>query len=176
MAARAGVATGRKKPGFYLPARGHRLMRTLLCLVLVTLLSGCASVPTHVAVLDPSRRFEPTQNVVVLLRPPERRHVEIAKLESRGAIGEPETALIEDAREKAKALGAHAIVTLETLTQYHPPITVWDPWPPPYPWYRDRWTGMRFWPYGPGFPFGEERVLPGGNVLTLRAVAIRFED
>lgn len=152
-------------------------MRTLLvCLVLAVVLSGCASVSTHVAVLDPSRRFEPTQNVIVLLRPPERPFVEIAKLESRGAIGEPETALIEDAREKAKALGAHALVTLETLTHYQPPIAVWEPWPPGYPWYRDRFSRMHFWPYGPGFPFGEERVLPGGNVLTLRSVAIRFQD
>jgi hypothetical protein len=151
------------------------LLATLACLLA---LGGCASVTTHVVVLDPTARYEPTKDVLVLLRPPERPYVEIAKLESKGIIGEVEAVLIEDARDKAKALGADAIITLETLSEWHPPVSVWDPWPLELPWYRDRWARQRFWySYGPPFPYmyPEYRVLPGGNTLTLRALAIRFK-
>jgi len=154
-------------------------MRTsFIALVCALALAGCATVTTHVVVLDPAARYEPTKSVQVLLRPPERPHVEIAKIESKGAIGEVEAVLIEDAREKAKALGADAIVTLETISEWHPPTEVLDPWPwPPYlPWYRDRWYGTPFWGwYGPPSPYPETRVIPGGTVLTLRALAIKFK-
>lgn len=142
------------------------------CLCL--LLAGCAST-TSVVMLDPSRQYAPTQSVTILLKPPTRPYVEIAKLESKGQPGEPETEVLEDTRERAQKLGAHAIVVQETTRHYQPPVVVEDPWPPQWLWYYDRWYGYRYWFHPPAFPYyPAARVFPGGQVYIVRSIAIRF--
>lgn len=131
---------------------------------------------THVVVLDPTRQYPETQNVAILLKPPSQPYLELAKLESRGVAGEPETALLEDARTQAKKLGANAIIVLETTSTYQPPVVIYDPWPPLLPWYQDRWRGYRYGYFPPPFPYAyEPRIWPGGNAYTVRALAIRFK-
>ncbi len=147
----------------------------LALLALMLLAAGCSTM-TSVVLLDPTKQYPPTQAVIILLKPPAEPYIEIAKLESRGIVGEPETALLEDAREKAAKLGADAIIVTETSSVYQPPVIFYDPWPPYLPWYQDRWHGYRYWYFPPPFPYPlEPMTFPGGNAYTVRALAIKYK-
>lgn len=146
-----------------------RIAAILLCLGL----AACATT-TSVVMLDPAKKFPPTESVQILLKPPERPYVEIAKLESRGVAGEPETSVLEDARERARQLGADAIIVQESASVYHPPVVMYDPWPPYLPWYYDRWYGYPYW-YPSPFMYGPSAyTVPGGRAYTVRSIAIKF--
>ena len=134
------------------------------------LISGCAAVSTRVVHLDPSRTFAPSQRVEILLEKPRRPYVEIALLESRGAAGGGEAELLKDAREKARALGADAIVRLEIEKTIQPPTTIYDPPYSPF------FFGHPFHRYPYFYPpyYGEYRVIGGGTVYTLKTLAIRY--
>ncbi|RPI46244.1 MAG: hypothetical protein EHM59_07970 [Betaproteobacteria bacterium] len=153
------------------------MRRLIVCLALV--LAGCAPT-TSVVLLDPTQKYPPTQSVQILLKPPSAPYIEIAKLESKGAIGEPEPAVFEDARERARELGADAIIVVESTQHYEPPVIVYDPWPPYLPWYHDRWHGYRFWDYPAPFPYAYywpvPHTFPGGNVYTVRSIAIKYRE
>jgi hypothetical protein len=138
-----------------------------IALGLVLLLSSCASVTTKVVELDPAHKYPPTQNVEVLLQKPSRPHVEIALIESEGTS---EADMLNDAREKARALGADAVVKLETERVYHPPVAVYDPWYDPFYWgyYRPRF-------YPPLYhPWGAYQVVGGYYSYKTKAVAIKY--
>lgn len=146
-------------------------MTTLRCLVLaMTLaLAACATVSTQVVELNPAQKHPPTQSVEVLLQKPTRPHVDIALIESRGGS---EAEMLNDAREKAKALGADAIVKLETERIYHEPVAIYDPWFDPFYWgsYRHR-------PFPPfPHPWGPHRYVGGGYSYLLKSLAIRYGD
>ena len=133
------------------------------------LLSACASVSTQVVPLNPAQVYPPTQFVEVLLEKPARPYVEIAMLESRGGS---EADLLNDARDKARALGADAIVRIETERHYQHPVALYDPWGDPFYWgpYRHRYH-----PFGPwGHPWGPYRVIPGGYHYVLKAMAVKY--
>ena len=150
-------------------------MRVWLLLFVLSL-AGCAA-RTSIVLLDQTKRYAATSTVEVLLKPPTRPYVEIAKLESKGLIGEAEPVVIEDARKRAGEIGAHALILMETSAVYEPPIVMYDPWPPYLPWYQDRWRSYRFWYYPPPLAYTvEPYTLPGGNVYTVRAIAIRYRD
>jgi hypothetical protein len=141
---------------------------------LVTLLCGCAAT-TSIVLLDPAKHYPPSASVEILLKPPERPYVEIAKLESQGLIGEPEPALLENARAKAAEIGADALIVVETSSVYQPPVIVHEPWPPYLPWYQDRWHGYRYWYFPSPFAYpAEPLTLPGGNAYTVRSIAIKY--
>jgi hypothetical protein len=144
--------------------------------LLVLLLAGCATT-TSVVLLDPAKKYPPTEAVQVLLKPPARSYVEIAKLESKGVVGEPEPAVIEDARTRAAALGADAIIIVDAIRDYQPPVVMYEPWPPYLPWYHDRWRAYPFGFYSPPFQYVPQvHTLPGGNVYTVRSLAIKFSS
>ena len=103
-------------------------MHALLLAASLLLLSACATT-TSVVLLDPTKQYSPTQSVEILLKPPSKPYVEIAKLEAKGSAGQPETELLEDLREKARQIGADAIIVVDTSSVYHPPVIVYDPWP-----------------------------------------------
>ena len=147
-------------------------MKTLIAIVAIVL-AGCAPT-TSVVLLDPARQYAPSAGVEILLKAPERPYLEIAKLESSGVIGEPEPALLEDARKRAQEIGADAIIVIQSTSVYQPPVIVYEPWPAYLPWYHDRWRGYRYWYYPPPFAYPEVMALPGGNVHTVRAIAIRY--
>jgi hypothetical protein len=149
-------------------------MRALSILCLILLLAGCATT-TSVVLLDPATAYPPTTSVAILLKPPTQPYVEIAKLQSKGLPDEPETAVLEDARERAKQIGAHAIIVQETTSHYQPPVIIDYLWPPQLPWYHDRWFGYRYWFHPPPFAYyPADHVLPGGQVYGVRSIAIRF--
>ena len=135
------------------------------------LLSGCAAVSTRVVPLDPSLTLAPTERVEILLEKPRRPYTQLALLESRGIAGGSESELLEDAREKARTLGADAIVRLELEKTVLPPVVVYDP--PFAPFYYG-YPFRRFPHFHPPY-FGEYRVLGGGTVYTLKTLAIKYE-
>ena len=154
-------------------------MRKLLSVLPTALiaLAGCATVTTHITLLDPAHSYAPTQNVVLLLDYPPRPHIKIALIEAQGMAGGSEAELLLDARKKAQALGADAMVRVEVTSVYQPPVRVYDPW---YgnPFYsRYRYPSRAFYPYpyfyGP-YPYGDYVWMGGGNVQTLKAVAIKY--
>ena len=139
------------------------------------LLGACATVSTRVVPLNPAQVFPPTQSVEILLQKPARPHIELAMIESRGGS---EAELLDDAREKARLLGADALVRTDTERRYHPPITMYDPWYDPFYFgpYPHRYWGP-WGPWGPwDYPWGPYRVIPGGYEYTLKAIAIRYSD
>jgi hypothetical protein len=145
----------------------------ILFLTLALALAGCGTT-TSVVRLDPKAQYAPSESVQILLKAPEKPYVEIAKLESRGVIGETEPSVLEDARERARVLGADALIVLDVDRNYQPPVVTYDPWPPFLPWYYDRWHG-RYWPYPSPFLYGwDTHTFPGGTVYTVRSLAIRY--
>ncbi|HUL41987.1 MAG TPA: hypothetical protein VLV32_08815 [Burkholderiales bacterium] len=140
-------------------------------------LAGCASVTSQVTVFDPTRHYAPTQNVVILLRFPQRPHTNIGLIEAKGTVGGSESELLEVAREKARALGADALVRLDVTSVYEPPLPVFYPgYGGPFLWCPGYRYGPYYYPpyaYGP-YPLGSYGWTEGGNVQTLKAVAIKY--
>ncbi|HET7596662.1 MAG TPA: hypothetical protein VFK15_07000 [Burkholderiales bacterium] len=142
----------------------------LLAACCVLLLAACATVSTEVVSLAPELKLPPSQNVEILFEKPARPYREIALLETRGLIGDTEVQLWQDARAKAQALGADALIRLELDKTVQAPMVVYDPlfYGPYYPsWYPHPF----FYPYA----YPEYRVIPGGPVYTLKSVAIKYD-
>ena len=141
--------------------------------------AGCAAVSTDITVLDPAQKFPPTENVAILFDYPPQPYVKIALIEARGGVGGSESALLDEARKRARALGADAVVRLEVTAAYHPPVRVYDPAYANmfYPYYRYPYRSFYYPPYSYApFPYDGYRWVGGGDVQTLKAVAIRYTD
>lgn len=131
---------------------------------------GCSAVSTRIVPLDPALTFAPSQRVEILLEKPPRQYTQIALLESRGMVGGGESELLEDAREKARALGADAIIRLEVEKTVQQPVAIYDPiYSPFFPHYSLYRYPYFFPPY-----YGGYRVIGGGTLYTLRALAIKY--
>ncbi len=134
---------------------------------------------TQVTVLDPAQKFVPTQNVAILMEVPARPHTKIALIEVEGTIGGSEGVLLEEARKRAQALGADAVVRTELTSVYYPPVRVYDPWyGDPFYWhFRYSQRPYYFYPHGYGpYPYADYRWIGGGSAPTLKAMAIRYLD
>lgn len=85
------------------------LLKKLLssCLVVIVV-AGCAT--TTMVMVDETLKFPPTSNVEILQSPPDRPYKVIAILETRGTGDHTLPDLIESMREKAKEIGADAIL------------------------------------------------------------------
>lgn len=146
-----------------------RFLTPLLALAL----AACTTVSTQVVKLDPAREHAPTTQVEVLLAKPARAHVEIALLES---LGGSEAEILNDAREKARALGADAIIRIETERRHHPAVAVYDPWLDPF--FHGNFRRRPFppvphpWAPGPWVPY---RIVGERYSYVLKSVAIRYE-
>jgi hypothetical protein len=154
----------------------------LILALTATALAGCASVTTEITVLDPAHKFAPTEYVMLLLDYPPKPYVKIALIEAQGIVGGTEAALLEEARKRGAALGADAIVRQEVTAFYQPPVLVYDPAYANmfYPRYRYPYRSFYYpyaypYAYAP-FPYDGYRWVGGGEVQTLKAVAIRFTD
>lgn len=149
----------------------------LLSVLAAATLAGCASVATEVTLFDPAQKFGPTEHAVILLEYPKQPHVKIALIEAQGSLGGSEAAVLEEARKRAQALGADAVVRLEVQEIYQPPVRVYDPAYPSMFSSRYRYPYRSF--YGPPYafapyPYDSYRWIGGGNVQSLKAVAIKF--
>jgi hypothetical protein len=147
----------------------HMHTLRLIVVSIAFALAACASVSTQVVEFKPAQKYPPTQYVEVLLEKPTRPHLEIALIESRGGS---EAEMLNDARRKAGALGADAIVKLETERLYHEPVAVYDPWYDPFYWgyYRHPAFGPIMHPWGP------YRMVGGGYTYVLKALAVKYGD
>lgn len=146
-----------------------RSIRHATALLNIALTAACASVSTQVVPLGPTLHLAPSAGVEILLEKPNRPYREIALLESQGMVGDTEADLWQDAREKAQAIGADALVRLEVYRTVHPPIAYYDPFLTPY--YSPFYPTPYFFPN----PFPEYRVIPGGVAYTLKSLAIKYE-
>jgi hypothetical protein len=150
-------------------SKGYMRASYFLVAALALLVSGCETVSTQVVQYDPAVQYPPTHSVEVLLQKPARPHTEIGLIEARGRS---EAELLNTAREKARALGADAIVKVDVERVYHDPVPIYDPWFDPfyYGYYRHR-------PFPPfPYPWGPYRYVGGGFTYTLKAAAIRYTD
>ena len=149
----------------------------LITALAVAVLAGCATVATEVTVFDPLHKFAPTENVMILLDYPPQPYVKVALIEARGTLGGTEAELFAEARKRARELGADALVRLEVIALYQPPVRVYDPAYdfPSYSRYRYPYGPFYYPPYGfPIFPYDSYRWAGGGTVQTLKAVAIKY--
>jgi len=158
-----------------------RFTLTHACAVVfvATIVAGCASVATHVTVLDPAQKFAPTKDVAILFDYPPQPYSKLALIESQGVVGGTESELLEDARKRATALGADAVVRLEVKAVYYPPMPVYDATypnlfysPQRYPY---RYSGYPPYPY-PLLPYDGYRLVGGGEAQMLKAMAIRYTE
>ena len=126
---------------------------------------------------DQTRKFAPTEYVAILLDYPAEQYTKLALIEAQGTLGGSEAELLEEARRRARALGADAVVRLEAHAVYQPPVRVYDPfWGNPfYPRYHYPFRSFYYPGYGP-YPFDNYRWVGGGIVQTLKAVAIRLKS
>lgn len=103
-------------------------------LLLALALGACASQP-------------PPEPVALLRVTPEQSYRELGTVEARGSLGTRREAAYDELREKARALGADAVVLLSEERLYHPPT-------PP--------EGMEDRPsIGDAYPEPLERTVPG---------------
>lgn len=145
-------------------------MRGMMPLLFAAALAGCASVTTRVVATDPAVRYAPTAHVDVLLEPPQRPYLHIAALEAEGVFGVGELEILEDMRERARQLGADAIVRTESRQWYQPPTAVYDPM------YDAFFYPRRHYPFHPyRAPYGGYRWVGGGHYYTAKAIAIKYQ-
>lgn len=136
-------------------------------------IGGCATVSTEVVPLVPELKFPPTENVEILLEKPKRPYIPIALLETRGMVGDTEAELWQHAREKARELGADALIRLEVDKTVRPPVVLYDPFFTPF--YSPFYSPFYPRPYFYAYPFPEYRVIPGGVEYTLKTLAIKYD-
>jgi hypothetical protein len=151
--------------------------------VAAALLAGCATVSTSVTLLDPTQKLPPSPHASILFEYPPQPYVKIALVEVTGRVGGTEAELLEEVRKRAAGLGADAAVRLEVTSVHQPPALVYDPlFADPFYW-RSRYPYRAYYGYPPyafppyAFPpyaSSQYRWVGGGDVQTLKAVAIRF--
>ena len=145
----------------------------LVLLFLIACSAGCATVKTDVLLLG-STPYPPTTEVEILDALPSRPHVRIAIIEARGDVGVSEVAVLAELRDRARQLGADALVRAETREVYQAPVRVYEPYYDPF-FYPRRFSPYpyRYQPFGP--PWGSYRWVGGGYHLVVKATAIRYE-
>ncbi len=125
------------------------MKNALPILLAAVLLSACTR--TDAVRMNDSSRYAPSQYVDVLNEPPSQPYEVISLLESRGAIGQSLPALLESMRDRAKGLGADAIIPTEKRSEYQAPGFIYNSL------------------------IGGYISLPGGEVPILRGYAIIYE-
>ena len=100
------------------------MKHALPLLLAVALLSACTR--TDAVRMNDSTRYAPSQYLDVLNEPPSQPYEVISLLESRGAVGQSLPALLESMRDRAKRLGADAIIPTEERSQYQAPGFVYN--------------------------------------------------
>lgn len=121
-------------------------------LVLVMALAGCASTPStpvHVVSEQPHLTYSPTRYVSVLYNKPTRPYRVLATLRVQGQAGTSVEQLIGALSEKARSLGANAIIVNDESAEQGPDV--------------------KFNPTGGNYEFSS-----GSQVPRLRAEAVRW--
>jgi len=122
----------------------------LVFLSYIILITGCAT--TNVVLLDETKKYPPTKSVQILNSIPNRPYEVIAQLETRESVGQSLPNLLESMREKAKFVGADAIIPIEEGREKLQQGFIYNPW------------------------LGGYQTIVGGQVPILRGYAIVFLD
>jgi len=102
------------------------LIRTLTIITLLLIIGGCST--TRVVMLYESANYPPTTNVEILSAAPDRPCKAIAILETTGPANTPLPDLLESMRQKAKAIGADAIIPTQEASQRQVRNSLYVPW------------------------------------------------
>jgi hypothetical protein len=123
--------------------------RKLLFIIFpLLILIRCAS--TSVVLTDDTVVYPPTEKVEILTEKPNKPFKIIAKLETKGYKGTSQTTILKSMREKAKSIGADAIVPGEDASEFNLPGVIYNPW------------------------LGGYQTIGGGKIPILRGYAIKY--
>lgn len=113
------------------------------------IITGCAT--ADATLIDPSRRYEPTENVVLIVEEPNKPYEVIAIIEGNGSQYNNQSDILKSIRKEAMKIGAHAILPISTEKEYVPTTTHANPvaGSPPI-------------------------TLAGGNKIIMKVAAIRY--
>ena len=125
------------------------ITKIITILLLCLFVNNCAQ--TSVVMLDESLNFEPSTNVKIIEYIPEEPFVIIAKLETRGTVGQSIPALLTQMRNEAKLIGADAIIPIEEKQVKQQQGIMYNPW------------------------LGGYQSIGGGNIPVISSYAIIFE-
>ena len=89
------------------------------------LVTSCSTPRTTSVMLGSSTTYSPTSNIEILMKPPSKPYIEMALLESPEGFNVPD--LLIEMKEKAKQLGADAILYINESIRQHPPSTTYMP-------------------------------------------------
>jgi hypothetical protein len=98
----------------------------ILPLLIAFYIGGCAN--TSVVILNESDKFAPSNSVQILQNIPNESYKVIARLETRGAVGQGIPELLKDMRKKAKEIGADAIIPTEEGKEKVEQGIFYNPW------------------------------------------------
>lgn len=126
------------------------MSKKLSAMILMTMLAASGCVSTSAVMMNSSQTYRPTDNVAILFEAPERDYDIIAIVEGNGSVFNNYSQVLKKIQEKAKKIGAHAIIPITTESQYVPTkyITNVD---------------------------GSLLALPDGNKITIKTAAIRYK-
>ncbi len=123
-------------------------MRSFLLFALLLAIDGCAT--TRVVMFYESDKYPATTSVDILSVAPDKPCKAIAILETTGPVNTPLTDLLESMRQKAKDIGADAIIPTQDASQRQVQSRLYVPW------------------------LGENQAT-SGVVPKLRGVAIKYQ-
>lgn len=86
--------------------------------------SGC--VTTNVDLTDPEASYQSTSEVELLFEEPSRPYKVIALIEGNGSTRRKQSLVFDKILKKAKKIGAHAIIPIDSNIQYYPKSTFND--------------------------------------------------
>jgi hypothetical protein len=123
-------------------------MRIIALFALLLVIDGCAT--TRVVMLYESDKYPATTSVAILSAAPDKPCKAIAILEATGPVNTPLTDLLESMRQKAKDIGADAIIPTQDASQRQVQGHLYVPW------------------------LGEDQTM-SGVVPKIRGVAIKYQ-
>lgn len=98
-------------------ASNYFLAGCLLCIV-------CGCVTTKVDLTNSSASYEPTSRVEYLYKKPSRKFKVIAVIKGRGSYYRRESLVFDKIIDRAKKIGAQAIIPLHSSINYAPKMTI----------------------------------------------------
>ena len=116
----------------------------------VFLVNSCVS--SKAVMRDESVKFPKSRFVEILDKKPKEPHVVIATLETKGGMGVSLPEILQDMRNKAKEIGADAIIPTRDVSEYKSPGIIYNPWLAGY------------------------QTLPGGRMPAIQGYAIIYRS
>src|SRR3989339_1062526 len=114
------------------------------------IIAGCAQ--TSIVKMDDTKKFAPSMGVRVLEQAPDQPFEIIARLETRGSVGQGIPILLNQMKEEARKIGADAIIPIEERQERQDQGIIYNPW------------------------LGGYQTIGGGNVPIVTSYAIIFEN